>query len=108
MVIGGMLRISMCFGAHGTCRFIVGQLGKQLDLFELKNESNHITTICNDRHLYMPLVVRGYGKLVASGAVFFVSAFFHEYLVSVPLRMFNLWAFFGMMIQVIVFFFLLR
>ena len=32
--------------------------------------------------------------------VFFVSAFFHEYLVSVPLRMFRLWAFAGMLAQV--------
>lgn len=52
------------------------------------------------RHLYMPLIERGYGKSVSSVSVFFLSAFFHEYLVSVPLRMFNLWAFFGMMMQI--------
>lgn len=34
------------------------------------------------RHLYIPLVGMRYGKLFASVAVFFVSAFFHEYLVS--------------------------
>ena len=38
--------------------------------------------------------------MLASISVFFISAFFHEYLVSVPLRMFNLWAFSGMMMQV--------
>ena len=48
----------------------------------------------------MPLLARGSGKMLASISVFFISAFFHEYLVSVPLRMFNLWAFSGMMMQV--------
>jgi diacylglycerol O-acyltransferase-1 len=33
-------------------------------------------------------------------AVFALSAFFHELLVSVPLRMFKLWFFFGMMWQI--------
>lgn len=42
----------------------------------------------------------GYGKTVASGTVFFISAFFHEYLVSVPLKTFKVWAFLGMMGQV--------
>ncbi|EPY83372.1 hypothetical protein CB1_000574005 [Camelus ferus] len=32
--------------------------------------------------------------------VFLASAFFHEYLVSIPLRMFRLWAFTGMMAQI--------
>lgn len=41
----------------------------------------------------------GYGKMGASIAVFFVSAFFHEYLVSVPLKTFKVWAFMGMMGQ---------
>jgi len=48
----------------------------------------------------MPLIEKGWGKMIASVSVFFLSAFFHEYLVSVPLRMFNLWAFSGMMLQV--------
>lgn len=52
------------------------------------------------RHLYKPLVKRGYSRLNASVAVFFLSAFFHEYLVSVPLHMFKLWAFMGMLGQV--------
>ncbi|XP_060596411.1 diacylglycerol O-acyltransferase 1-like isoform X1 [Ruditapes philippinarum] len=52
------------------------------------------------RHLYKPLVKRGYSRLNASIAVFFMSAFFHEYLVSVPLHMFKLWAFMGMLGQV--------
>lgn len=33
------------------------------------------------RHLYIPLVSMGYDKNVGSVAVFFVSAFFHEYMV---------------------------
>lgn len=42
----------------------------------------------------------GYSKFVASTAVFFISAFFHEFLVSVPLGIFRSWAFVGMMLQV--------
>ncbi|XP_061771711.1 diacylglycerol O-acyltransferase 1-like isoform X2 [Nerophis ophidion] len=51
------------------------------------------------RHFYKPLLRRGFSKIVSQSAVFFLSAFFHEYLVSVPLRMFRLWAFMGMMSQ---------
>jgi len=31
--------------------------------------------------------------------VFATSAFFHEYLISVPLRLFRVWGFLGMMVQ---------
>ncbi|XP_061572746.1 diacylglycerol O-acyltransferase 1b isoform X2 [Cololabis saira] len=51
------------------------------------------------RHFYKPMLRRGVSKIVSQSAVFFLSAFFHEYLVSVPLRMFRLWAFAGMMAQ---------
>lgn len=34
------------------------------------------------RHIYIPIVEMGYNRSVASLIVFFVSAFFHEYLVS--------------------------
>ncbi|XP_017280528.1 diacylglycerol O-acyltransferase 1b isoform X2 [Kryptolebias marmoratus] len=51
------------------------------------------------RHFYKPLLRRGVSKMISQSAVFFLSAFFHEYLVSVPLRMFRLWAFTGMMAQ---------
>ncbi|XP_024935896.1 diacylglycerol O-acyltransferase 1 isoform X2 [Cephus cinctus] len=52
------------------------------------------------RHLYIPIVGMGYGKSTASITVFFISAFFHEYLVSVPLKTFKIWAFMGMMGQI--------
>ncbi|KAG5264992.1 hypothetical protein AALO_G00260270 [Alosa alosa] len=52
------------------------------------------------RHFYKPMLSRGVNKLLAQTAVFLVSAFFHEYLVSVPLKMFRLWAFMGMMSQI--------
>ncbi|XP_077272035.1 diacylglycerol O-acyltransferase isoform X2 [Temnothorax americanus] len=52
------------------------------------------------RHLYIPVVEMGYGKTTASVTVFFISAFFHEYLVSVPLKTFKIWAFMGMMGQI--------
>ncbi|XP_071036199.1 diacylglycerol O-acyltransferase 1 isoform X2 [Parasteatoda tepidariorum] len=51
------------------------------------------------RHLYKPMLRFGFTRRQAAIAVFFVSAFFHEYLVSVPLKMFKLWAFFGMLAQ---------
>ncbi|XP_076866050.1 diacylglycerol O-acyltransferase 1a [Brachyhypopomus gauderio] len=52
------------------------------------------------RHFYKPMLRRGVNKLTAQLAVFLVSAFFHEYLVSFPLKMFRLWAFMGMMVQI--------
>ncbi|XP_028159246.1 diacylglycerol O-acyltransferase 1 isoform X2 [Ostrinia nubilalis] len=51
------------------------------------------------RHVYIPITEMGYSKVAASAVVFFISAFFHEYLVSVPLQMFRIWAFLGMMVQ---------
>lgn len=51
------------------------------------------------RHLYFPLMSLGLNRCQASTCVFLVSAFFHEYLVSVPLQMFRMWAFTGMLIQ---------
>uniref|UniRef100_A0A0K0E102 O-acyltransferase n=1 Tax=Strongyloides stercoralis TaxID=6248 RepID=A0A0K0E102_STRER len=52
------------------------------------------------RHCFIPLIELGYTKYVASIAVFVISAFFHEYLVSIPLKMFRLWAFNGMLFQI--------
>lgn len=52
------------------------------------------------RHIYLPVVGMGYGRLTASVFVFFISAFFHEYMVSVPLKTFKIWAFMGMMGQI--------
>lgn len=52
------------------------------------------------RHLYKPMIVSGFTKFQAGCAVFFVSAFFHEFLLSVPLHLFRLWAFTGMLAQI--------
>lgn len=52
------------------------------------------------RHVYLPCVSMGYSRLSASIFVFFISAFFHEYMVSLPLKTFRIWAFMGMMGQV--------
>ncbi|XP_004638933.1 diacylglycerol O-acyltransferase 1 [Octodon degus] len=52
------------------------------------------------RHFYKPLVRRGNSKWMARTGVFLASAFFHEYVLSIPLRMFRLWAFTAMMAQV--------
>ncbi|CAB4042108.1 diacylglycerol O-acyltransferase 1-like [Paramuricea clavata] len=52
------------------------------------------------RHLYFPLRRRGYSQITASVLVFLLSAFFHEFLVSIPLQMFRTWAFFGIVGQI--------
>ncbi|VDN92247.1 unnamed protein product [Brugia pahangi] len=52
------------------------------------------------RHIYRPMICNGFSKMSAACAVFFVSAFFHEYLVSVPLHMFRFWAYLCMMAQI--------
>lgn len=52
------------------------------------------------RHLFKPLLYQGYSKITVSVAVFLVSALLHEYLVSVPLRMFRLYSFMGMLSQI--------
>lgn len=67
----------------------------KLPVYSLFSHSCYIS-----RHLYLPMVGLGYSKNLASIMVFFTSAFFHEYLVSVPLRTFKIWAFLGMMAQV--------
>uniref|UniRef100_A0A3P8XHT8 O-acyltransferase n=1 Tax=Esox lucius TaxID=8010 RepID=A0A3P8XHT8_ESOLU len=51
------------------------------------------------RHFYKPMLKRGVSKWAGQSAVFLASAFFHEYLVSVPLKMLRPWAFLGMMAQ---------
>ncbi|XP_071477562.1 diacylglycerol O-acyltransferase 1-like [Diadema antillarum] len=51
------------------------------------------------RHIYKPLRDKGYSRKTCQLVVFLVSAIFHEYLVSIPLQMFRLWAFFGMLLQ---------
>ncbi|XP_006879479.1 PREDICTED: diacylglycerol O-acyltransferase 1 [Elephantulus edwardii] len=52
------------------------------------------------RHFYKRMLRWGASKWMARMGVFLASAFFHEYLVSIPLRMFRLWAFTGMMVQI--------
>lgn len=51
------------------------------------------------RHLYKPMLQSGFSKMQASATVFLASALFHEYLVSIPLRMFRLWSFSAMIGQ---------
>jgi len=52
------------------------------------------------RHVYKPLLQSGVSKLTASTLVFSISAILHEYLLSVPLKMFKPWAFLGMIGQI--------
>ncbi|ODM96870.1 Diacylglycerol O-acyltransferase 1 [Orchesella cincta] len=52
------------------------------------------------RHLYIPVMKNTNSRTLAITITFFISAFFHEYLVSVPLRTYKIWAFCGMMAQI--------
>uniref|UniRef100_G3NJ14 O-acyltransferase n=1 Tax=Gasterosteus aculeatus aculeatus TaxID=481459 RepID=G3NJ14_GASAC len=47
------------------------------------------------RHFYKPMLRKGVNKFLAQTAIFLMSAFFHEYLVSIPLKMFRLWGLHG-------------
>jgi len=49
------------------------------------------------KHIYHPLCRYGIPRFWGGVCVFFVSAFFHELLVSVPVHTFRFWAFIGMM-----------
>jgi diacylglycerol O-acyltransferase-1 len=51
------------------------------------------------RHVFSPLVGRGWSPLAASGMVFSLSAILHEMLVGIPTHNFIGVAFFGMMFQ---------
>ncbi len=54
------------------------------------------------RHIFKPMLRNGYSLTSAQVAVFLFSSLFHEYLVSVPLRVFKIYAFTGMFMQVYV------
>jgi diacylglycerol O-acyltransferase-1 len=47
--------------------------------------------------VYQPLLDAGWTRSQAQLVVFLLSAFFHELLVGVPLRMFKLWFCFGVL-----------
>jgi diacylglycerol O-acyltransferase-1 len=51
------------------------------------------------RHVYRPCVRNGINRNLSALIVFIVSAFFHEYLISIPLKMFRLWACTAMLLQ---------
>ncbi|XP_065676240.1 diacylglycerol O-acyltransferase 1-like [Hydra vulgaris] len=51
------------------------------------------------RHVYEPMLRNKYSKSQASMFVFFLSAFFHEFIVSIPLQMFRPYAFLSMLMQ---------
>ncbi|XP_067904998.1 diacylglycerol O-acyltransferase 1-like [Heterodontus francisci] len=52
------------------------------------------------RHIYRPLIEKGYSKWEGQASVFIISALYHEYLLAAPLHMFRMWLFIGMMLQV--------
>ena len=52
------------------------------------------------RHVFKPVASNTRSKLAASLVVFFLSAFLHEYVISIPLNIFKAYGFLGMMFQV--------
>jgi diacylglycerol O-acyltransferase-1 len=48
------------------------------------------------RHIYNPLRRRGVDKMISGAIVFFISAFFHEYLISGALGKLYYWSFLAM------------
>ncbi|XP_030053094.1 diacylglycerol O-acyltransferase 1 isoform X2 [Microcaecilia unicolor] len=52
------------------------------------------------RHVYTPLLLHGFEKLQAQTVVFLISAIIYEYLISVPLQMFQFWIFTTVLAQV--------
>lgn len=83
-------------GPPGTYPSIDGQEGK----LSLPTTPLFLPMISFPRHIFKPLLKRKYSRTTAVAVVFFISAFFHEFLVSVPLRMFRLWSFSAMIGQV--------
>lgn len=51
------------------------------------------------RHVYRPMLAAGFTRIQASLAVFFISAFAHEWLVCVPLGIVRVYSFMAMMGQ---------
>ena len=51
------------------------------------------------RHMYNPLLKKGYSKNTAMVGVFLISAFAHEFLVCVPLHLISFYAFLAMLLQ---------
>lgn len=52
------------------------------------------------RHVYFPMIAKGYGKTFSLFITFFISAVAHEYLVSGACRLLTYWAFLAMMMQI--------
>ncbi|UJR36309.1 hypothetical protein I4U23_029036 [Adineta vaga] len=87
----------LCFGD----RLFYRDWWNATDLYEFWNRWNTSVHDFCKRHVYIPLVTQlGFSKLLGSFVVFAISALFHEYLVSVPLRMIRPWSFLAIIIQV--------
>ena len=51
------------------------------------------------RHIYVPLRAHGWSPGAAQAVIFGLSAFFHEYLVAIPMHLLRGWAFGAMLVQ---------
>ena len=51
------------------------------------------------RHIYKPLRISGFSNTFSSAIIFLFSALAHEYIISIPLKVFHCWAFIAMILQ---------
>ncbi|CAF0815008.1 unnamed protein product [Rotaria sp. Silwood1] len=87
----------LCFGD----RLFYRDWWNATDLYEFWNRWNTSVHDFCKRHIYYPLISHfGLSKSLGSLVVFVISAFFHEYLISVPLRMIRPWSFLAIILQV--------
>jgi len=87
----------LCFGD----RLFYRDWWNATDLYEFWNRWNTNVHDFSKRHVYIPLMQHcGFNRLIGSFVVFAISAFFHEYLISVPLRMIRPWSFLAIIVQV--------
>lgn len=87
----------LCFGD----RLFYRDWWNATDLYEFWSRWNTSVHDFCKRHVYIPLIHQcGCNKAISSFLVFAISAFFHEYLISVPLRMIRPWSFLAMIVQV--------
>ncbi|CAF1095654.1 unnamed protein product [Rotaria magnacalcarata] len=86
----------LCFGD----RLFYRDWWNATDLYEFWNRWNTSVYDFCKRHVYHPLVDHyGFSRSLGTLIVFVISAFFHEYLISVPLRMIRPWSFLAMILQ---------
>ena len=90
--IGGIPQTFQSSGKTGICQCIDGSFGISINPF--------LQQVFPEKHIMKVSNPSGWSRGAAITIVFLVSSFFHEYTVSVPLRMLKPWLFIGFMCNV--------